>query len=131
MLKCLLVALGLLAGLAGCTASDAIVARQLTIVDGAAFVAENHARRQEVRRMLYQMENELIAKCVDRARAEDITGEAGDALDIANKCFAMLEEAYPSLATIELLREGAADLDELRTRLDDPEPAEPPTVTIN
>jgi hypothetical protein len=103
--------------LTGCTASDAIVARQLTIVDGAAFVAENHARRQEVRRLLYAMENELIAKCVDRARAEDITGEPGDALDIANKCFAMLDSAYPSLATIELLREGAAEIDELRARI--------------
>lgn len=119
-----------LLALGGCTASDAIVARQLTLVDGAAYVAENHARRQEVRRMLYQMENELIAKCVDRARAEDITGEAGDALDIANKCFAMLERAYPSLATIELLREGAETLDELRKRRKPMPEIQPPTVFI-
>lgn len=118
-MKCFLVALGLVTALSGCTASDAIVARQLTVVDGAAFVAENHARRQEVRRMLYQMENELIAKCIDLARAENITGEAGDALDIAERCFALLEQAYPSLATIELLREGADTVDDLRQRYPD------------
>lgn len=121
-MKCLLMALGLLVSVSGCTASDAITARQLTLVDGAMFIQENHERRRAIRTKLYALEDELIAKCVDHARAEDITGEAEDALDIAEKCFALLEQAYPDLATIELLREGLDKFDALRGRYPDNEP---------
>jgi hypothetical protein len=114
MLKCFLVALGLVAGLTGCTASDAIVARQLTIVDGAAFVQENHSRRQEIRRQLYDFENEVIASCKDWARAAKFDQDMTEARERIEVCLAFLEEAYPKLATIELLREGLEAIDALR-----------------
>lgn len=107
--------LGLLL-LPGCTASDALVARQLTIVDGAAFVAENHARRQEVRRQLYAFENEVFAACQDWARAAKFDDDMGEAQNRIRVCLDFLQASYPDLATIELLREGADSLNDLRAR---------------
>jgi hypothetical protein len=128
MLKCLLVAIGLVAGLAGCAPSDALVARQLTIVDGAAFVQENHSRRQEIRRQLYDFENEVIASCRDWARAAKFDEDMTAAQERIRVCLDFMEEAYPRLATIELLREGLDSIDDLRQRVDEPEAPEVPAV---
>lgn len=103
--------------LPGCTASDALVARQLTIVDGAAFVAENHARRQEIRRQLYDFENEVIAACRDWARAAKFDQDMAEARNRIQVCLDFIAESYPNLATIEALREGADALNDLRARL--------------
>lgn len=115
---------GLMAGVAGCTPGDALVARQLTIVDGAAFVQENHSRRQAMRQQYYQVVDEVIGKCKEAARSAQFEGDFDAALDRVNWCLAFMESHYPSLATIELLREGFDAIDDLQQRLD--QPAEPP-----
>jgi hypothetical protein len=114
--------------LTGCTAGDLATARQLTIVDGAAYVAENHGRRQEVRRELYAFENEVIASCKDWARVAKFDEDMTEAQRRISVCLDFLERAYPSLATIELLREGADTLDELRKRRE-ARKSPPPVVT--
>jgi hypothetical protein len=43
-------------------------------------------------------------------------------------CLDFMEEAYPRLATIELLREGLDSIDDLRQRVDEPEAPEVPAV---
>ena len=117
MLKCFLVALGLVAGLSGCTASDAITVRQLTIVDGAAFVQENHDRRRAMRQQYYQVVDEVVAKCKEAARAATFEGELDEALVRVDWCLAFIDEHYPDLATIELLREGTNAFNDLQMRL--------------
>lgn len=102
--------------LPGCTVADIGTARQLGPEAAAAFMAENHARRQEIRRELYAFENEVISACKDWVRAakfdEDMT-EARSRIDV---CLDFIADAYPDLATIELLREGADSLNDLRAR---------------
>lgn len=122
MLKCFLAAVGLLMGLSACTPGDVATARQLTVVDGAAFVAENHMRRQQMRQSYYQVVDEVVLKCRDAARSAQFEGDFDTALDRVNWCLDFLEEHYPSLATLELLREGAAAVDRLRLRMDQPPP---------
>lgn len=108
----------LAAGLAlsACTAGDLATARQLTIVDGALFVAENHARRQAVRQQLYNFEDEVISSCKDWARAAKFDDGVAMAQERIRVCLDFLNDSYPDLATIELLEEGADSLNDLRAR---------------
>lgn len=123
MAACASLLLGL-ALLPGCTAGDVATARQRTIVDGAAFVAENHARRQEVRRMQYAFENEVFAACQDWARAAKFDQDMDEAQERIRVCLDFLQDSYPNLATIELLREGADSLNDLRARFKGDSPAQ-------
>lgn len=120
MLKCVFMALGLVAGLAGCTPGDLATGRQLTVVDGAAFVQENHSRRQQMRQQYYQVVDEVIAKCKEAARAATFEGDLDSALARVDWCLAFMEKHYPRLATIELLREGFDAIDDLQQRLEKP-----------
>lgn len=108
--------------LMGCTAGDVATVRKLTVEDGAAYVQENHSRRQEVRRMLYGFENEVFAACEDWARAAKFDQNVEEATKRIKVCLDFLNDAYPDLATVELLREGADSLNDLRARFRGEEP---------
>ena len=113
MIKALCASLAVLA-LSACTAGDIATLRQLTFEDSALYINENHERRQAVREQLYDIEDEVIRKCQDRARAISTTGEIEDALKTLEWCFAFLEDAYPDLATFKALREGRQQFNNLR-----------------
>lgn len=113
MMKLILASAALLA-VAACTPGDIATVRTLTIDDGARYVQENHDRRRDIRKQLYALEDEVISKCVDRARSLEITGDVEESISTLEQCFDFLDGAYPSLATIEALREGRAALDSLR-----------------
>lgn len=105
-------------GLSACTPGDLATGRQLTVVAGAAFVQENHTRRQAMRQDYYQLVDEVVDKCKEAARSAQFEGDLTTALERVEWCFKFIESHYPDLATIELLREGADTLDDLRLRLD-------------
>ncbi len=113
MIKALCASLAVLA-LSACTASDIATLRQLTLEDGARYVDENHERRQEIREQLYDIEDEVIRRCQDRARAIETTGNPEEAIKALEWCFAFLERAYPDLATFKAIREGRQQFNDLR-----------------
>lgn len=113
-MKFVIAAGAILLSLGACTAGDVATLRELTIEDGARYVNENHERRRDVRQQLYLMEDEVLRKCQDRARALETTGDLEDSLNALDWCFAFLEKAYPDLATFKAIREGRQQFNNLR-----------------
>ncbi|NIA67759.1 hypothetical protein HBA54_04075 [Pelagibius litoralis] len=114
-MKTLLASAACLALLSGCTAGDIATVRALTIEDGAAFIQENHERRRAMRRQYYSIVDTAIAECERQAVGEVVTGQTRAAVSMLDQCLAFMEEHYPDLATIELVKEGRAALNRLKS----------------
>ena len=100
--------------LAGCTVADVATARRITVDDGARYIEENHERRRQIR----ATQDRLRDRAVDMLQIQaTMAAQAGDweqALKFWTAAGDILRNAYPSLATIELLKEGAEGINELR-----------------
>lgn len=101
-----LAALGAAFLLAGCTA-DLQRAKDLSVGDGLQYVEDNHTFRQQLRSEYRQAVLSEFKKCTVKAAG------AESSLDAVATCIEWAKGHYPSLATIELLREGAQGVNEL------------------
>jgi len=110
----ILCAVMLLLVLSGCTAADAIKARELTLEDGARFIEENHADRREIRQKQRTLRDEVFEMFRSRANTAIVKGDFDEALILYSAANDLLRNHYPAIATVELLREGLENWQELR-----------------
>lgn len=104
----------MLLALAGCTAGDVSVIREVTVDDGAAYIRENHDWRSEIREMQRAMVRETLAIKKTQCQAFMMEQRFDEAIACLGEADLLFTRAYPRLATIELLKEGAESIQELR-----------------
>ena len=102
--------------LSGC-ADLAVDAKRVTVDDGVKYIDQNHERRRAIRQMKYSIEDEIVARWLDRARIAVQSGDVDGAKVYFEEAYKVLHAAYPSLATVELMREGIYDYGEFRRSL--------------
>ena len=113
-------------GLSGCTADDLIEAKRLTVDDGISYVDENHEWRRTVREMRRGLVMATYQMYLTQSQGAVAQGNFEEAEAFIGQADGVLRRAYPSFATIELIREGIDDFGEFRDLLKDQEPLEAP-----
>lgn len=98
--------------LTGCTASEIVATAQGVKADAQQFRQETIERRRELRKARYELEDEVLLECRNRARAMNTISSAEEALDTLEWCLDFIEQVYPELPSLQAL-------DKIKERLGD------------